>query len=449
MKWIDIPDRQSVARHISNFRLALLLACIVLCFPSCKNLFKQADLEDFVQTGLTNVLLRSETFSAGSGSFDRIPSGETVTCDLVIVNPKSFKVSYTLSWSVDDSLFTTEPSASPSPKDATNLSFDFILDPSLAEHKKITFRLGKYVASINKRYDPETFSVVCDSPPDKADRVTAIVNPSDQKSVLAVLLPTGTANDDLSKLKITWAKEGGSSSSGTYSLSSLKTAPSSNPFSGTYDCYFQPDDTDAGYGYDYSVVVVDEAGQVSDSSSCSSTANFFPVNYDGNGNTSGSPPASGSYRLNKAATVAGPGDLARTDYVFDKWNTAADGSGDDYEEGDSFSMPAREIILYAQWYTTGLAVSFDLGIQALVFNRTEVTLTKGSTLTATTTNTALAALTDWTWYIDGAAIAGQTSSTLNYGTTALSIGSHTISAVVTDNSYGLSYSGHFTLTIAE
>ncbi len=430
-----------------------LIAAVVLCFPSCNGPLKQADLQTFVETGETNVLLRSETFSPSLASLNRISSATTVTCSLAIINPKSFDVTYSLGWGVDNSLFATQPSASPVPSDPTHLSFSFVLADPLAEHKTITFNVGKYVASINKTYAPETFSVICDSPPDPAARLSAVVNPSDQKSVLAILLPRQPSDDDLSQLQITWTEEGSSSSNtAIYSISSLNTPPSPCPFSGTYACYFQSSDTVAGYGYTYSVVVIDQAGQVSSPVSSTSQANFFPVNYDGNGATGGSAPASVSYRLGATVTVVGPGNLSRTDYVFNGWSTTPTGPVA-YAPSATFTLPANEITLYAQWYTTGITVSFDLSPQGLAFNPSVLNVNMGDTVNVRCTNTTLQGVqSGWTWYLDGNSLpfSAQTASSLSIDTTqvsTLTVGNHIVSCTVMYN--GLLYSGYFLLTISQ
>ena len=188
-----------------------LIAAVVLCFPSCNGPLKQADLQTFVETGETNVLLRSETFSPSLASLNRISSATTVTCSLAIINPKSFDVTYSLG-GASMTRFFHRARASPLPSDPTHLSFSFVLDAPTAEHKTIAFSLGKYVAAINKTYDTDTFSILCDSPPDPAARLSAIVNPSDQKSVLAILLPRQPIDDDLAQLRIAWTEEGSSSS---------------------------------------------------------------------------------------------------------------------------------------------------------------------------------------------------------------------------------------------
>jgi uncharacterized repeat protein (TIGR02543 family) len=43
------------------------------------------------------------------------------------------------------------------------------------------------------------------------------------------------------------------------------------------------------------------------------------------------------------------GNLVKNGYTFIGWNTAADGTGSSYQGGASFSMPAADVTLYAQW----------------------------------------------------------------------------------------------------
>ena len=80
----------------------------------------------------------------------------------------------------------------------------------------------------------------------------------------------------------------------------------------------------------------------------------YAVAYDGNSADGGSAPSDGSspYTSGTTVTVLGPGGLTKTGYSFTGWNTAADGSGIAYAQGDSFSMPASDLILYAQWAVT-------------------------------------------------------------------------------------------------
>lgn len=420
-------------------------SALVLALASCDSGFSQTGMRDFVSTGLSMVSIRSASFSSASGA-GSIPSGTSIAGSLVLVNPKAFDVAYTLGWTSDASYFSAAPGTAPSPSDATHLSFDFALDPRKAEHKTITFTLGKYVASINKTYETESFSILCDSPPDPARRVATLVD-ANQRSVLAILLPTGVIDDDLSKVKLSWAKEGGGSAGeATYAIADLASPTASNPFSSKYDCYFQSSDCEAGYGYQYSVVVIDAAGQESAAASTSSAANVFYLNYDGNGSTSGSAPASVGYRYGATATVAALGDLAKADSVFYNWNSSSDGSGSAYSPGSSLTIPAGETTLYAQWYTNATSISLDLGARALSFSPSAVSASQGQVMTVSCANADLAASGGgWAWYIDGEYYFS--ASSIDIDTSAYSVGHHIVSCLVTY--MGMTYSGSLRVAITQ
>ena len=113
-------------------------------------------------------------------------------------------------------------------------------------------------------------------------------------------------------------------------------------------------------------------------------------------------------------------------------------------------MPASEVTLYAQWYTNGLTVSFDVSPQGLVFNPSVLNVSKGDTVNVTCTNATLQGIpSGWTWYLDGdsTAFAGQASPTLSINTTALTVGDHIVSCNVAYN--GLTYSGYFLLVVMQ
>lgn len=83
------------------------------------------------------------------------------------------------------------------------------------------------------------------------------------------------------------------------------------------------------------------------------SASTYTVTYDGNGNDSGSVPLDGtSYNSNDPVTVSGnTGGLGLSGFVFNGWNTAADGSGTAYVANDTFNITANTT-LYAQWLST-------------------------------------------------------------------------------------------------
>ncbi|MCI7734553.1 MAG: S-layer homology domain-containing protein [Dysosmobacter sp.] len=75
----------------------------------------------------------------------------------------------------------------------------------------------------------------------------------------------------------------------------------------------------------------------------------YTVTYNANGATSGTAPEdTKKYEKNDTVTVLTKGDLAKTNYVFDGWNTEADGSGDSYEANNTFKI-TEDVTLYAQW----------------------------------------------------------------------------------------------------
>jgi uncharacterized repeat protein (TIGR02543 family) len=77
----------------------------------------------------------------------------------------------------------------------------------------------------------------------------------------------------------------------------------------------------------------------------------YTVTYNGNRNTGGSVPFdAGAYRIGQSVTVLGVTEHPeRTGYLFNCWNTAADGSGQAYRPGEIVRMGSANIALYAQW----------------------------------------------------------------------------------------------------
>ena len=81
------------------------------------------------------------------------------------------------------------------------------------------------------------------------------------------------------------------------------------------------------------------------------------VSYDGNGATGGAPPTDGTtYHQGDTVNVLDAGSLVCDGFTFNGWNTESDGSGDSYAAGDTFTMPAADVTLYAQWTAVSPAV---------------------------------------------------------------------------------------------
>ena len=82
----------------------------------------------------------------------------------------------------------------------------------------------------------------------------------------------------------------------------------------------------------------------------------YTVTYNGNTNTSGNAPTDSSSPYTSGSTVTVLGNsgspvLAKSDYEFAGWNTASNGSGISYSQGNIFTINANTI-LYAQWIAT-------------------------------------------------------------------------------------------------
>ena len=84
-----------------------------------------------------------------------------------------------------------------------------------------------------------------------------------------------------------------------------------------------------------------------------STGLGYNVSYDANGATSGTAPADTTILVSGGGTLASnTGTLARTGFVFDGWNTSADGSGTSYAIASTSFKPLADTTLYAQWKST-------------------------------------------------------------------------------------------------
>ncbi|AEC01294.1 fimbrillin family protein [Parasphaerochaeta coccoides] len=84
----------------------------------------------------------------------------------------------------------------------------------------------------------------------------------------------------------------------------------------------------------------------------------YCLSFDGNNATSGTAPGKMYAHAGSPVTVPGSGTLDKTGhYYFGGWNTTSDGTGVRYSAGDSFTMPAHDVTLYAQWLVKVKTVS--------------------------------------------------------------------------------------------
>jgi len=86
--------------------------------------------------------------------------------------------------------------------------------------------------------------------------------------------------------------------------------------------------------------------------------NQYSVSYNGNGNDGGTAPATQNGNYNSSITLAtNSGGLTKTGFTFNGWNTNAAGSGTHYNVGASFTIPAANTILYAEWVSTAPSIN--------------------------------------------------------------------------------------------
>ena len=119
-----------------------------------------------------------------------------------------------------------------------------------------------------------------------------------------------------------------------------------------------------------------------------SSGTKYSVTYNGNDATDGSAPidASSPYASGANVTVLGnTGSLEKTNYTFDGWNTANDGSGTSYAADGTLSSIAANVTLYAKWKQT---VTLKTGSQGSGADQTPYVYINGTGVSSFTAHTA-------------------------------------------------------------
>ncbi len=75
----------------------------------------------------------------------------------------------------------------------------------------------------------------------------------------------------------------------------------------------------------------------------------FTLSYNGNGADSGTPPEGAAYTGEQLYAAGNEGGLSRSGFSFAGWNTASDGSGTSYTQGDAIILSGGSVTLYAVW----------------------------------------------------------------------------------------------------
>ncbi len=128
-----------------------------------------------------------------------------------------------------------------------------------------------------------------------------------------------------------------------------------------------------------------------------------------------------------------------TGHQFGSWNTAANGQGDTFANGESVKNIAEangSITLYAQWILGNGSIT----VVTPTYHDIPNLLTYSDN-----TFTALSGYETYSWYIDRTKQSNSTS-TLTLDTSSLSAGNHTVTVMVTD-SQGGAYSAEMTFQV--
>jgi hypothetical protein len=153
----------------------------------------------------------------------------------------------------------------------------------------------------------------------------------------ATVTLAGTATDaDNDLLTTTWSVVGGDLGFVTFADDSATNTTVSFTTNGVYTLRLTADD---GFGQNFDECVI-------------TVGDGYAVIYDGNTSTGGNVPADGNIYTNGATvTVLGnTGALVKSGYAFNDWSTTTNGiGGTAYAAAATFSMPASNVTLYAQW----------------------------------------------------------------------------------------------------
>ena len=112
----------------------------------------------------------------------------------------------------------------------------------------------------------------------------------------------------------------------------------------------------------------------------------YTVTYNGINSTGGTAPTdSNNYTSGQTVIVLGTGSLVRTNYAFAGWNTASDGSGTTYTQGNTFPIYSNTP-LYAKWtsgtgYTITTSTVVSSGSGGISASQSGITAGTNSTVT--------------------------------------------------------------------
>ena len=154
--------------------------------------------------------------------------------------------------------------------------------------------------------------------------------------------------------------------------------------------------------------------------------NNYTVSYDSNGETSGNAPSNQTKVEGDTLTLStNSGNLVKTGYTFDGWNTAVDGSGTNYAAGSDYTVNSA-LTLYAKWTVIDYNISYDgntntggaVPIDGSTYHITDQVTVSGNTGTLVKDNYVFAG---WNTQADGNGTNRATTSTFEMGSSDVTL----------------------------
>jgi uncharacterized repeat protein (TIGR02543 family) len=123
---------------------------------------------------------------------------------------------------------------------------------------------------------------------------------------------------------------------------------------------------------------------------------------------------------------AAPSEPTRSGYTFNGWYTAQNGGGAQFVIATAATTVRADTTVYAKWLPdTSVQISLRPAWEELPISNTNLFVSESAQFSAG------GGYQGYTWYWDGAAIAGETSSTYTLGANSSSSGTYELSVVVT------------------
>jgi uncharacterized repeat protein (TIGR02543 family) len=150
----------------------------------------------------------------------------------------------------------------------------------------------------------------------------------------------------------------------------------------------------------------------------------YSVVYNGNTNSSGSAPtdATSPYAAGATVTTLGnSGNLTKTGYSFNGWNTAANGTGTSQAAASTFTMPSSNVVLYAQWTPNNYTLSFDANTGAGSMGSQTIACATTSTLNANSFTKTGYSFSGWNTTANGSGTSYANQASYTMGTSNVTL----------------------------